>query len=80
MNEIFKIDKLDDLFQDNEKNYFDKLANGEVRWKGYQFEYENEAFAHFKTNFMIFFNEIKTFFSKPPENTLQYMINYLSSE
>ena len=27
---------------------------------------------------MKIFNEIRAFFSKPPENALQYMLNYLS--
>ena len=80
VNEIFKIDRLDALIKDYVDNYLDKLAYGEVRWKGYQFEDENEAFATFKTNFMKTFEEIRKFFEKRPENALQHMINYLSLE
>ena len=80
VNEIFNLDRIDSLINDYTDNYLDKLTNGKVRWKGYEYENELEAFANFKTNYIKNFDNIRTFFVERPKYALQHMKEYLNIE
>ena len=56
------------------------LANGEVRWKGFKYSSEAEAFATFKTNYVKAFNDLRVFFKERPEYALKHMKQHLSLE
>ena len=52
INGIFNLDRIDLLINDYKDNYLDMLANSKVRWKGFDYENEVEAFAASKDNFV----------------------------
>ena len=76
-NGIFNIDKIDLLINDYKDNYLDMLANSKVRWKGYDFESELEAFAAFKKDFAKTFDDIRTFYAERPKYAFQHMKEFL---
>ena len=76
-NVIFNIDKVDLLINDYKDNYLDMLANSKVRWKGYDFESELEAFAAFKKDFAKTFDDIRTFYAERPKYAFQHMKEFL---
>ena len=80
VNEIFKMERIDALIEDYTENYLDLLANGEVRWKGFTYQSELEAFANFKTNFVKMFETMRTFLEVRPEYAMKHMKDYLNIE
>ena len=80
INDVFSLDKVDEIIADYKDNYIDMLAHGEVRWKGYAYENELEAFAYFKKNYIKFFDDTRTFFAERPKYALQHMKEYLNLE
>ena len=78
VNEVFSIDKIDALIDDYKDNYLDMLAHGEVRWKGFTYSNELEAFANYKNNYITHFDNIKKFFVERPKYALQHMKEYFN--
>lgn len=78
VNEVFSIDKIDALIDDYKNNYLDMLAHGEVRWKGFTYSNELEAFANYKNNYIKHFDNIKKFFVERPKYALQHMKEYFN--
>ena len=78
VNEVFSIDKIDALIDDYKNNYLDMLAHGEVRWKGFTYSNELEAFANYKNNYITHFDNIKKFFVERPKYALQHMKEYFN--
>ena len=78
VNEVFSIDKIDALIDDYKDNYLDMLAHGEVRWKGFTYSNELEAFANYKNNYITHFDNIKQFFVERPKYALQHMKEYFN--
>ena len=58
-NGIFNLDKIDLLINDYKDNYLDMLANSKVRWKGFTYDNELEAFAAAKNDFIKTFDDIR---------------------
>ena len=79
-NGIFNIERIDTLIDDYKDNYLDKLADGKVRWKGSEFQNEQEAFANCKTAFSKGFDDIRKFFENRPKYALQHMKTDLQLE
>ena len=79
-NEIFKLDRIDALIEDYTENYLDLLVKGEVRWKGFMFQSELEAFTNFKTNFEKMFETMRKFLEVRPEYAMKHMKDYLNIE
>ena len=79
-NAVFNLDRVDALINDYKDNYLEMLANGEVRWKGFKYSSEAEAFATFKTNYVKAFNDLRVFFKERPEYALKHMKQHLSLE
>ena len=77
VNDVFSLDRIDSVINDYIDNYLDKLANGKVRWKGYEYEDEKEAFANYKTSFSKNFDDIRKYFELRPKYALQHMKEYL---
>ena len=78
VNDVFNLDKIDALIDDYKENYLDMLANGKLRWKGYEYSNELEAFANFKIIFAKIFDDIRKFFVERPKYAIQHMIDYLN--
>ena len=77
INGIFNLDRVDLLLNDYKDNYLDMLADSKVRWKGYDYENELEAFATFKNNFVKNFDDIRKFYEERPKYALEHMKEYL---
>ena len=77
INGIFNLDRVDLLLNDYKDNYLDMLADSKVRWKGYDYENELEAFATFKKNFVKNFDDIRKFYEERPKYALEHMKEYL---
>ena len=77
-NEVFNINRVDALINDYKDNYLEMLANGEVRWKGFKYTSEVEAFANFKTNYVKAFDDLRTFFKERPDYALKHMKQHLN--
>ena len=80
VNDVFSLDRIDSLIDDYKDNYLDMLANGKVRWKGYEYDDEKEAFANFKTNYAKNFDNIKKYFEGRPKYSLQHIKDYFQLE
>ena len=76
-NGIFNLDKIDLLINDYKDNYLNMLANSKVRWKGYTYESELEAFAAFKNDFVKNFDDIRKFYEERPKYAIQHMKEFL---
>ena len=77
VNYVFSLDRIDSLIDDYKDNYLEKLASGKVRWKGYEYEDEKEAFANYKNNFAKNFDDMRKFFKYRPKYALEHMKEYL---
>ena len=80
MNDVLNLDRIDPIIDDYKDNYLDMLANGKLRWKGYEYSNEKEAFANYKIIFSKILDDIRTFFTERPKYAIQHMIDYLNLE
>ena len=80
MNDVLNLDRIDPIIDDYKENYLDMLANGKLRWKGYEYSNEKEAFANYKIIFSKILDDIRTFFTERPKYAIQHMIDYLNLE
>ena len=80
VNEVFSIDKINKLIDDYKDNYIDMLAQGKVRWKGFTYTDELEAFANYKDNYIKHFDNTKLFFVERPKYALQHIKEYFNLE
>ena len=76
-NGIFNLDKIDLLINDYKDNYLDMLANSKVRWKGFTYDNELEAFAAAKNDFSKTFDDIRKFYEERPKYAFQHMKEFL---
>ena len=76
-NGIFNLDKIDLLINDYKDNYLDMLANSKVRWKGFTYESELEAFAAAKNDFIKTFDDIRKFYEERSKYAFQHMKEFL---
>ena len=77
-NEIMNIDKINSLVNDYKENYLDMLANGQLRWNGYENGTKLEAFENIKNIYIDNFNEILTFFKERPKYAFGHMKEFLN--
>ena len=79
-NGVFNLEKIDFLIDDYLDNYLDMLANSKVRWKGFEFDGELEAFAAAKKDFIKNFDDIRKFYEERPKYALQHLKEFLGLE
>ena len=53
------------------------LANSKVRWKGFTYDNELEAFAAAKNDFIKTFDDIRKFYEERPKYAFQHMKEFL---
>ena len=80
VNDVFNLDRIDPIIDDYKENYLDMLANGKLRWKGYEYSNELEAFANYKIFYSKILDDIRKFFYERPKYAIQHMIDYLNIE
>ena len=77
-NEIMNIDKINSLVNDYKENYLDMIANGQLRWQGYENGTKLEAFENIKNIYIDNFNSILTFFKERPKYAFVHMKEFLN--
>ena len=78
INGVMNLDKINAIITDYKENYLDKLANGKLRWNGYENETKSEVFEKYKNDYMKTFDDIEIFFKERPKYTIENMKQYLN--
>ena len=77
-NEVMKYEKIKDIVNDYKENYVDMLADGKLRWRGYENGTKSEAFESYKNNYIENFDSILTFFKERPKYAFEHTKQYLN--
>ena len=77
-NEVMNVNKINNLINDYKQNYIDMLANGRLRWRGYENGTKLEALENNKNIYIQNFDEILIFFKERPKYAFDHMKNYLN--
>ena len=77
-NEVMNVNKINNLINDYKQNYIDMLANGRLRWRGYENCTKLEALEKNKIIYIQNFDEILIFFKERPKYAFDHMKNYLN--
>lgn len=72
------IDKITNLVNDYKQNYIDMLANGQLRWKGYENCIKEEPLEKYKNIYIENFDSILFFFKERPKYAFGHMKEYLN--
>ena len=72
------VDKIKLLVNDYKENYLDMIAEGQVRWSGYENGTKLEAIENIKNFYIQNFDSILKFFKERPKYTLEHMKNYMN--
>ena len=77
-NEVMNMNKINNLVNDYKQNYIDMLANGRLRWRGYENGTKLEALENNKNIYIQNLDEILVFFNERPKYAFDHMKNYLN--
>ena len=77
-NEVVNLDKVDSLVEDYKKNYLDMLANGQLKWKGFEDCSKLDELERIKFIYIDNFNNIQTFFKERPKYAFEHMKQHLN--
>ena len=77
-NEVVSLNKVDSLVEDYKNNYLDMLANGQLRWKGFEDCSKLDELERIKFIYINNFNNIQTFFKERPKYALEHMKQHLN--
>lgn len=77
-NEVMNVNKINNLINDYKQNYIDMLANGRLRWRGYENGTKLEALEKNKIIYIQNFDEILIFFKERPKYAFDHMKNFLN--
>ena len=77
-NEVVNLDKVNSLVEDYKNNYLDMLANGQLRWKGFEDCSKLDELERIKFVYIDNFNNILTFFKERPKYAFEHMKRHLN--
>ena len=77
-NDVMSVEKIKNLVNDYKENYIDMLANGQLRWLGYDNETKLEALEKYRNIYIQNFDSILEFFEKRPKYAMDQMKEYLN--
>ncbi len=72
------IDKITNLVNDHKQNHTDMLANGQLRWKGYENCTKEVPLEKYKNIYIENFDSILVFFKERPKYAFGHMKEYLN--
>ena len=76
-NEVVKFEKIKNLVNDYKENYIEMLANGRLRWRGYENGTKSEALEINENIYIQNFDSILEFFEKRPKYAMAHIKEYL---
>jgi hypothetical protein len=76
-NEVMKVERIKNLVNDYKENYIDMLANGQLRWMGYENGTKSEALEKNRNIYIQNFDSILEFFEKRPKYAMVHIKEYL---
>ena len=77
-NEVMKVERIKNLVNDYKENYIDMLANGQLRWMGYENGTKSEALEKNRNIYIQNFDSILEFFEERPKYVMNHMKEYLN--
>ena len=77
-NEVMNVEKISNLVNDYKQNYIDMLANGRLRWVGYENGTIEEALENNRNLYIQNFDSILTFFKDRPKFALGHLKEYFN--
>ena len=76
-NEVMKYEKINILVNEYKQNYIDILANGQLRWRGYDNGTKLEALEKNRNLYIDNFDSILSFFKERPKYAIGHLKEYL---
>ena len=76
-NDVYNIEKINDLIEKYREECTDLIANSELRWSGQNFLFQLEGYAFYKSKYFKALDSLFNFFSQRPNFVYQQMKDFI---